>query len=144
MAEANIESLLKEQRVFPPDPEFSKHAHVHSLEVYDSISKRAAEDPEGYWSEIASQLHWFEPWKQVLEWEVPFSKWFVGGRTNISYNCIDRHLNSPRKNKVAILWEGEPGDVRALSYQMLHYEVCRFANVLRALGLQREIGRAHV
>jgi acetyl-CoA synthetase len=137
MAEANIESLLKEQRVFPPDPEFSKHAHVHSLEVYDSISKRAAEDPEGYWSEIASQLHWFEPWKQVLEWEVPFSKWFVGGRTNISYNCIDRHLNSPRKNKVAILWEGEPGDVRALSYQMLHYEVCRFANVLRALGLQR-------
>jgi acetyl-CoA synthetase len=137
MAETNIESLLKEQRVFPPDPEFSKNAHIHSLEVYESISKQAAEDPEKFWADIASQLHWFEPWTRVLEWDIPFSKWFVGGRTNISYNCIDRHLNSARKNKVAILWEGEPGDTRALSYQMLHYEVCRFANVLRMLGLQR-------
>jgi len=137
MAETNIESLLKEQRVFPPDPEFSKNAHIHSLEVYESISKQASEDPEKFWADIASQLHWFEPWTRVLEWDVPFSKWFVGGRTNISYNCIDRHLDSARKNKVAILWEGEPGDTRALSYQMLHYEVCRFANVLRMLGLQR-------
>src|SRR2546428_2283329 len=137
MAETNIESLLKEQRVFPPDSEFSKHAHIHSLEVCDSISKRAAEDPEGFWAEIASQLHWFEPWKQVLEWNVPFAKWFVGGKTNISYNCVDRHLSSPRKNKVAILWEGEPGEVRALSYQMLHYDVCRFANVLRSFGFQK-------
>jgi acetyl-CoA synthetase len=137
MADTNIESLLKEQRVFQPSPEFSKRAHIHSLEVYDSISKRAEEDPEGYWSEIASELHWFEPWKSVLEWEIPFSKWFVGGKTNISYNCIDRHLTGPRKNKVAILWEGEPGDVRALSYQMLHYEVCRFANVLKTLGVQK-------
>jgi acetyl-CoA synthetase len=137
MAETNIESLLKEQRVFPPDPEFSKHAHIHSLEVYDSISRRAADDPEGFWAEIASELHWFEPWTRVLEWNVPFAKWFIGGKTNVSYNCIDRHLTTTRKNKVAILWEGEPGEVRALSYQMLHYDVCRFANVLRTLGLQK-------
>ena len=137
MAEKNIESLLKEKRVFSPSPEFSKHAHIHSLEAYESISKRAAEDPEGYWAEIASELHWFEPWKKVLEWDVPFAKWFVGGKTNISYNCLDRHLATARKNKVAILWEGEPGDVRALSYQMLHREVCRFANVLKSLGLQK-------
>ncbi len=133
----NIESLLKEKRVFPPSPDFSKSAHIHSLEVYDSISKRAADDPEGFWAEIASELHWFEPWKKVLEWDAPFAKWFVGGQTNISYNCVDRHLSSPRKNKVAILWEGEPGDVRALSYQMLHYDVCRFANVLRSFGFQK-------
>lgn len=137
MANTNIESLLKEQRVFPPSPEFSKRAHIQSLEVYDSISKRAADDPEGFWAEIASELHWFEPWKKVLDWETPFSKWFVGGQTNISYNCIDRHLGTPRKNKVAILWEGEPGEVRALSYQMLHYEVCRLANVLTALGVRK-------
>src|SRR5947208_7779224 len=136
MAEANIESLLKEQRVFPPSPEFSKHAHIHSLEVYDSITKRATEDPEGYWADIAAELHWFEPWKKVLEWDSPFAKWFVGGKTNVSYNCLDRHLETSRKNKVAILWEGEPGEVRALSYQMLHREVCRFANVLKSLGLE--------
>src|SRR5262245_21663534 len=136
MAETNIESLLKEMRVFPPSSEFSKAAHIKSLEAYEALSKRAAADPEGYWAEIASELHWFEPWKQVLEWNMPFSKWFVGGKTNISYNCIDRHLTGPRKNKVAILWEGEPGDVRALSYQMLHREVCRFSNVLKSLGLK--------
>jgi acetyl-CoA synthetase len=137
MAETNIESLLKEQRVFPPAPEFSKQAHIQSLEAYEAISKRASDDPETFWAEIASQLHWFEPWKQVLEWNVPFAKWFVGGKTNISYNCLDRHLTGTRKNKTAILWEGEPGDVRALSYQMLQYEVCRFANVLSALGIQK-------
>jgi acetyl-CoA synthetase len=137
MADTNIESLLKEQRVFPPDPEFSKHAHIHDLEVYDSISNRAAENPEAFWAEIASQLHWFEPWTQVLEWNTPFAKWFIGGKTNVSYNCLDRHLTTSRKNKVAILWEGEPGEIRALSYQMLHHEVCRFANVLRELGIQK-------
>ena len=137
MADTNIESLLKEQRVFPPDPEFSKHAYIHSIEVYDSLSRRAAEDPDGFWAEIASELHWFEPWTRVLEWNAPFAKWFIGGKTNISYNCLDRHLTTTRKNKVAILWEGEPGEVRALSYQMLHYDVCRFANVLRTLGVQK-------
>ena len=137
MSETNIESLLQEQRVFPASPEFARHAHIHSAEVYDSISRRASEDPEGFWAEIAAELHWFKPWTKVLEWNIPFSKWFVGGQTNISYNCIDRHLGSARKNKAAIIWEGEPGDVRALSYQMLHYEVCRFANVLKSLGVEK-------
>ena len=136
MADTHIVSLLKEQRVFPPGREFSRHAHIHSPEVYDSICRRAAEDPEGFWADIASELHWFAPWKKVLEWESPFSKWFVGGKTNISYNCLDRHLNSARKNKIAILWEGENSEVRALSYQMLHYDVCRFANVLKSLGIR--------
>ena len=137
MSETNIESLLKEQRVFPPTPEFAKHAHIQSLEAYESISKRAEEDPEGFWAEIAGELQWFSPWTRVLEWTAPFAKWFLGGQTNISFNCLDRHLSTSRKNKTAILWEGEPGDVRALSYQMLHYEVCRFANVLKSLGMQK-------
>ena len=137
MADTHIVSLLKEQRVFPPEPEFSKRAHISSLEGYDDLSQRAAEDPEGFWAQIASELHWFARWSKVLEWELPFAKWFVGGKTNIAYNCIDRHLTTARKNKVAILWEGEPGDVRALSYQMLHYEVCRFANLLKSLGIQK-------
>src|SRR5215469_6913872 len=137
MSETNIESLLKEQRVFSASPEFAKQAHIHSGEVYESICKRAADDPEGFWSDIAGELHWFAPWSKVLEWDLPFAKWFVDGQTNISYNCLDRHLTTPRKNKAAIIWEGEPGDVRALSYQMLHYEVCRFANVLKSLGIHK-------
>jgi acetyl-CoA synthetase len=137
MADTHIVSLLKEQRVFPPDPQFSQQAHIKSLDAYDAISKRASEDSEKFWAEIASELHWFAPWVKVLDWDMPFAKWFVGGKTNISYNCIDRHLTGPRKNKVAILWEGEPGEVRALSYQMLHYEVCRFANLLKSVGLQK-------
>src|SRR5215472_16469481 len=136
MAETNIESLLKEQRVFPPDPEFSKHAHIHGLEVYDSISNRAAEDPEAFWAEIASQLHWFEPWTQVLEWDAPWAKWFVGGKTNISYNCLDRHVATWRKNKAAIIWESEPGEVRTLTYQQLTVEVQRCANVLKSMGIK--------
>ena len=135
-AKSNIESLLKEDRVFKPSDAFSAGAHIRSLSEYEALTKRAADDPEGYWAEIASELHWFEKWNKVLEWELPFSKWFVGGKTNMSYNCLDRHLTTFRKNKVALLWEGEPGDVRALSYQMLHREVSRFANVLKSLGLK--------
>ena len=135
-AKSNIESLLKEDRVFKPSDAFSAQAHIRSLSDYEALSKRAAEDPENYWAEIASELHWFEKWNKVLEWDLPFSRWFVGGKTNISYNCLDRHLKTPRKNKIAILWEGEPGDVRALSYQMMHREVSRFANVLKSLGLK--------
>jgi acetyl-CoA synthetase len=134
MAESNIESQLNEQRVFKPSPEFSATAHIRSLGEYEGISKAALADPEKFWADIASELHWFKKWHTVLEWNYPFSKWFIGGKTNLSYNCIDRHLTTWRKNKIAILWEGEPGDVRALSYQMLHREVCRFANVLKALG----------
>jgi acetyl-CoA synthetase len=133
---SKIESLLNEQRVFKPSDAFSAQAHIPSLEAYEALSKQAARDPESYWAGIASELHWFEQWKKVLEWDLPFSKWFVGGKTNIAYNCLDRHLTTYRKNKVAILWEGEPGEVRALSYQLLHREVCRFANVLKTLGMK--------
>ncbi len=136
MSGKNIESTLREQRVFPPNAEFSARANVSSMETYDSMYKRSLEDPDGFWSEIAAELDWFEPWNTVLEWEEPFAEWFVGGKTNLSHNCLDRHLNTWRKNRVAILWEGEPGDVRALTYQMLHREVCRFANVLSSLGLE--------
>jgi acetyl-CoA synthetase len=136
MSETNIESLLKERRVFPPPAEFAARAHIPSAAIYEEICREASANPEKFWAEIAAELHWFEPWNRVLEWELPFSKWFVGGKTNMSFNCLDRHLATPRKNKVAILWEGEPGDVRALSYQMLHREVCRFANVLKSLGLK--------
>jgi acetyl-CoA synthetase len=135
-AKSKIESLLKEQRVFKPEAAFSSQAHISSREAYDALIKKAAEDPEGFWAGIASELHWFQKWTKVLEWDLPSSKWFVGGKTNISYNCLDRHLTTHRKNKVAILWEGEPGEVRALSYQLLHREVSRFANVLKSFGLK--------
>lgn len=133
----DINSLLKEDRLFAPSSEFSASAHITSREHYDEIYKRSIEDPEGFWAEIASELHWFKPWDKVLNWNEPFAEWFVGGQTNISYNCIDRHLSSWRKNKAAIIWEGEPGDTRTLTYQQLHREVCQFANVLKKLGVKK-------
>ena len=86
---------------------------------------------------MASELHWFEPFQKVLQWDEPFAHWFVGGKTNISYNCLDIHLQTPRRNKAALVWEGEPGETRVLTYQMLHAEVCRFANALKKLGVGR-------
>ena len=97
----------------------------------------AKDDPDGFWAEQAKSLHWFKPWNKVLEWNEPLAKWFVGGKINASYNCLDRHLTGPRKNKTAIIWEGEPGDTRVLTYQELHREVCKFANVLKQLGIQK-------
>ncbi|MGH9850574.1 MAG: acetate--CoA ligase, partial [Blastocatellia bacterium] len=136
-SQPDINSLLKEDRVFAPSTSFSAAAHIKSREDYDRIYKRSVEDPEGFWSEIASELHWFKQWDKVLEWDEPFAKWFVGGQTNISYNCLDRHLATWRKNKAAIIWEGEPGDTRTLTYQQLHQEVCKFANVLKSLGIEK-------
>ena len=136
MSGTNIESTLKERRVFPPSREFSARAAVPSMDAYEALYSKSLEDPDAFWSEIASELTWFQPWERVLEWEEPFSKWFVGGKTNLSYNCLDRHLSTWRKNRVALLWEGEPGDVRVLTYQMLHREVCRFASALASLGLE--------
>lgn len=133
----DINSLLREDRVFNPSDAFCLNAHIKSREEYDRIYQRSLEDPEGFWDEIASELHWFKPWDRVLEWNEPFAKWFVGGEINISYNCLDRHLSGWRKNKAAIIWEGEPGDVRTLTYQQLHSEVCRFANVLKSLGVAK-------
>jgi acetyl-CoA synthetase len=128
---AAIESVLNEDRVFPPPPEFSASAHIKSFEEYERIYNEAAKDVPAFWAKQAEALDWFNNWDKVLEWNEPFAKWFVGGKINISYNCLDRHLSTWRKNKAAFIWEGEPGEVRTLTYQQLHAEVCRFANVLK-------------
>ncbi len=132
-----IESILHEQRKFEPSPEFRAAAHIGSLEDYDRIYRESVEQPEQFWARIANELHWFKKWDRVLEWTAPWAKWFVGGQINLSYNCLDRHVQGPRKNKAAIVWEGEPGEVRILTYQQLHREVQKFANVLKARGIQK-------
>ena len=132
---SEIESILHENRVFQPSQEFAAEARVKSIEEYEALRQRAADDPDGFWGDIASQLHWFEPWSRVLEWQLPDARWFIGGKTNMAYNCLDRHLTSAHKNKAAIIWEGEPGDQRTLTFQQLHSEVCKFANVLLSQGV---------
>ncbi|MCG8421584.1 MAG: acetate--CoA ligase [Proteobacteria bacterium] len=132
-----IESVLHEKRVFEPAKEFAQRARIKSMTEYEALYKRAEEDLEGFWGDVARELHWFEPWSQVLEWNLPDSRWFVGGKTNISYNCLDRHLITERRNKAALIWEGEPGDQRILTYQQLHREVCLFANALESLGVKK-------
>ena len=128
-----IEALLDEQRRFAPSPEFRAGAQVADEGIYD----RARADPQGFWEEFARQLQWSTPWKRVLEGEAPHWRWFAGGKLNASVNCLDRHVQSWRRNKAAILWEGEPGDRRVLTYLELHAEVNRCASVLRRLGVQR-------
>jgi acetyl-CoA synthetase len=138
MSESTIESILQESRLFPPAAEFSQQAHIQSLEQYQQLCDRANANPEQFWAELAQQeLHWFEPWEKVLDWQPPFAKWFVGGKINLSYNCLDRHLTTWRRNKAALIWEGEPGDSRTLTYAQLHREVCQFANVLKQLGVTK-------
>ncbi|MBX9681823.1 MAG: acetate--CoA ligase [Gemmataceae bacterium] len=132
----NITSVLKESRQFPPSAEFSAKAHVKSPAEYETLFERAEADPEKFWAEQAESLDWFKKWNSVLSGSEPFWKWFDGGKINASYNCIDRHLTGPRKNKAAIIWEGEPGDTRVLTYQTLHREVCKFANVLKKEGIK--------
>ncbi len=135
MSDKTIESLLDEHRLFEPPAEFAERAWIKDRAEYDEICRRASADPEAFWAEIAMELHWFEPWTRVLDWQPPFAQWFVGGRTNLSYNCLDRHLGTERRGKTAILWEGEPGDKKALTYEELHREVCQFAGALRRLGV---------
>jgi acetyl-CoA synthetase len=135
--EGSIESTLVETRVFPPPAEFARGAHIGSIEQYEALRARAEGDPDGFWAELAGLLlDWSRPWDRVLEWDPPFAKWFVGGRLNASYNCVDRHANGPRRDRPALIWEGEPGDQRILTYAELHREVARFANVLKGLGVQ--------
>jgi acetyl-CoA synthetase len=131
-----IDSVLTEVRKFEPPAEFSSKAWVKSLAEHQALCKRADDDPEAFWAECARNLDWFKPFDKVLEWKFPFAKWFVGGSLNASYNCLDRHLKGGRRNKAAIIWEGEPGDSRVLTYQMLADEVGRAANALRELGVQ--------
>ncbi len=134
-SEANmaIEALLEEGRTFPPSKTFIANAHVSDPAIYE----RARQNPEAFWSSWAEELHWFRRWDKVLDWDVPWAKWFVDGKTNMAYNCLDRHLSTFRKNKAAIVWEGEPGDSRVLTYWDLYREVCKFANVLKGLGVEK-------
>ncbi|MGJ3244671.1 MAG: acetate--CoA ligase [Elainellaceae cyanobacterium] len=138
MTHATIESILQEKRLFNPPASFAQNACISSLQDYEQIYEKAKADPEAFWAELAEQeLHWFQTWDTVLDWQPPFAKWFVNGKINISYNCLDRHLTTWRRNKAALIWEGEPGDSRVLTYAQLHREVCQFANVLKQLGVQK-------
>src|SRR6266487_2122116 len=127
----NIESHLVEKRIFKPRRDFVKNARIKSLAQYRRMYRESIHQPAKFWAREANELVWRARWKTVLEWKAPFAKWFVGGKLNISENCLDRHLTGPRRNKAAIRGEGEPGDKRTLTYQQLHHEVCRFANVLK-------------
>lgn len=138
MSSPTIESILQEGRTFPPPAEFSQQAQIKSLQQYEQICAQAKADPEKFWADLAGQeLHWFQSWDKVLDWQPPFAKWFVNGKLNISYNCLDRHLTTARRNKAALIWEGEPGDSRTLTYAQLHREVCQFANALKQLGVKK-------
>jgi acetyl-CoA synthetase len=128
-----IDALLQEDRRYEPSPEFRAQANVSDPAIYE----RARQDPEAFWAEQASNVDWIRPYDKVLEWDVPTAKWFVGGQLNASANCLDRHLDGPRRTKTAILWEGEPGDTRALTYEDLHREVNRAAAALKRLGVQK-------
>jgi acetyl-CoA synthetase len=132
-AEKSLDALLEERRVFPPSEEFRRQANASDPDIYE----RAARDPEGFWAEQAKRLDWFTPWQTVLEWNAPWVKWFLGGKLNVTHNCVDRHAHSARRNKAAIIWEGEPGDSRVLTYGMLEREVNQFANALRSLGVAK-------
>jgi acetyl-CoA synthetase len=134
---AHIETTLQEQRVFECPEDFKAHANIQGLDEYRRLCKQAEDDPDTFWAGIARELHWFKPWDRVLDWNVPWARWFVGGQINLSYNCLDRHVATWRKNKAALIWEGEPGEVRTLTYQQLLIEVSKFANVLRSLGVQK-------
>jgi acetyl-CoA synthetase len=128
-----ILDLLKEKRTFSPRKDFVEKAHVKNEAVY----KKASRNSEAFWEGFAKELHWYKKWKKVLDWKTPHSEWFVGGKINVSYNCLDRHIGTSRKNKAAIIWEGEPGDSRVITYWDLYREVNKFANVLKKLGVKK-------
>ncbi|QSR85629.1 acetate--CoA ligase [Methylacidimicrobium sp. B4] len=121
--------------VFPPPDGFSARAHIGTFDDYRRLYRESIESPETFWARMSTELDWSEPWKELLSWDLPYARWFVGGRINASYNCLDRHLSGPRSHKAAIVWEGEPGEVRTLTYRQLHREVCRWANLLSRCGV---------
>ncbi len=138
MSQPTIESILQEQRLFSPPTDLAAQAEIKSLAEYEQLYAQAEADPQAFWAELAEkELEWFEKWDTVLDWQPPFAKWFVGGKLNITYNCLDRHLKTWRRNKAALIWEGEPGDSRTLTYAQLHREVCQAANVLKQLGVSK-------
>jgi acetyl-CoA synthetase len=134
---SHIESTLVENRVFKPAKAFASKARIKSMAQYKKMWNESIKNPEKFFAREAKELTWQKPWKKVLDWKVPYAKWFVGGQLNVSENCLDRHLDGPRRTKAAIMWEGEPGEKRVLTYQQLHREVCRFANVLKRNGVKR-------
>jgi acetyl-CoA synthetase len=136
-ASSQITSLWKKERVFKPPKEFTARANIKTMAQYRKMYAESIRSPEKFWAKMAKELHWFKPWRKVLAWKEPFSQWFVGGKINVSYNCLDRHLSTWRKNKAALIWEGEPGEVRVLTYQQLHTETCKFANVLKQNGIKK-------
>jgi acetyl-CoA synthetase len=129
----NLDALLEENRKFPPSEEFRKQANANDPEIYE----RARRDPETFWAQQAERLDWFTKWTKISEWNAPWAKWFLGGKINITHNCVDRHAASSRRNKAAIIWEGEPGDSRVITFGMLQREVNKFANVLKSLGVRK-------
>ena len=140
----SITSVLHEDRVFPPPKDFARTAHIKSMAEYRAMYNESIRLPEKFWARQAKQeLVWFKPWTKVLQWKAPFAKWFIGGKLNVSFNCLDKHLDTPTANKAAIIWEGEPaaegkpGEERVLTYRQLHRDVCRFANVLKRNGLKK-------
>jgi acetyl-CoA synthetase len=138
MADPEIRSVLKEDRLFPPPAAFSQKAQLGAIAEYERLYRRSIDDPEGFWGDQARELlPWMKPFERVLEWTEPFARWFLGGQTNASVACLDRHLEGPRKNKAALIWEGEPGEVVTLTYAQLHREVCRAANALTSLGIKK-------
>ncbi len=133
-------SVMEETRKFDPPLELSEKAYIKSMAQYKLLYERSMKDPEGFWAELAEQLDWFKKWGKVLEYDFVEAniKWFLGGKINVSYNCLDRHLNTWRKNQAALIWEGEPvGESRVYTYQQLHHEVCKFANVLKKMGVKK-------
>jgi acetyl-CoA synthetase len=135
-----ITSMMEEKRTFPPSKEFSSKAHIKSLEEYKKLYTKSIQDPDGFWGEQAQDLEWFKKWDKVLDYSFGdnlYIKWFQGGKLNVTVNCLDRHLKTARKNKVALIWEGEPGDSRKYTYQQLYEEVCKFANVLKKKGVKK-------
>ena len=133
----NIETVLQETRSFPPSDEFKQQANV-GPENYERMWHAAKDDPANFWGDLVrEELDWFTPFDTAMQGDMPETKWFTGGTLNACYQCVDRHLTTWRKNKAAIVWEGEPGDQRTLTYQQLHHEVCKFADVLDKLGVQQ-------
>ena len=133
----NIESILNEHRVFTPSATFSGQAHVKSMEDYEAIYQKSVADPESWWAQQAGHLHWQQPWNQILDWSnPPFAQWFLGGKINVSENCLDRHVTAGKGDRIALRWEGEPGDRRDISYSQLLEMVCRAANALKVHGVQ--------
>jgi acetyl-CoA synthetase len=130
---AEYDDLLREDRTFEPPEAFRAAAHVRDESLYEEAER----NPEAFWARFAKELYWFKPWDRVLDWQPPHARWFVGGRINASVNCLDRHLSGARRNKAALIWEGEPGDTRTLTYFDLHRQVCQFANVLKSLGVRK-------